>query len=254
MHTPHHTDARRFSGDGRDHGRAEHRRTAEPRSWDAGEERGPGYGRSSVHDPRQPQPGRYGYGRGAAGAYGSGDRDADWRERQAFDYGTPAAGRHEPGYHQPTGQGGMMNAGAAEQDSPMFYGQSGWRPGEADTGQGYAYGRHGRRHDDWDSRAHGPGAEIWREPEAWSGQGAAHQDFEPDYLHWREAQMRNLDRDYLTWREERRQKFSQDFDDWRSRRATARAGEESPEAENVNVGDVADGGTGGGDDQDKRKR
>ena len=253
MHTPHHTDARRFSGEERDHDRGDHRRSAEPRSWD-GDDRARQYGRDPAHDPaRSSHPGRYGYGRSGAAPYWGADRDADWRERQTFEYGARASVRPEAGYHQPTGQGGMMNAGAAEQGSPLFYGQSGWRPGEADPGQAYGYDRR-QRHDDWDARAHGPGAEIWREAEPWSGQSPAHRDFEPDYLHWREAQMRNLDRDYLTWREERRQKFSQDFDDWRSRRATARAGETAPEAENVNVGDVADGGTGGGDDQDKRKR
>jgi hypothetical protein len=68
-------------------------------------------------------------------------------------------------------------------------------------------------------------------------------DFDPDYVSWRDDQLRAHDRDYHAWREERRrsydedygtwrrerqEKFGQDFSDWRSRRTAepaARPGE-----------------------------
>lgn len=238
MHTPHHTDARRRLHEARDQDRAgDPRRTAEPRSWRGDEDRGPGD-----------------FERGEAAAGPAGDRDLEWRERRSW-YGAPVGGRYDPDYRQPTGQGGMMNAGAQEEPgSPLFYGQSGWRPGDPNAEPRYGEGRANRGYEDWATRSHAPGAQIWREPEPERRESAGgRHDFEPDYLHWRDAQMRNLDRDYLAWREERRQKFSQDFDDWRSRRDTARAGDDSPETENPNVGDVADGGTGGGDDESKKR-
>ncbi len=46
----------------------------------------------------------------------------------------------------------------------------------------------------------------------------AHHD--PDYLQWRNEQLRSLDSDYESWRRERYQKFSEDFNTWRSQRAT----------------------------------
>lgn len=59
---------------------------------------------------------------------------------------------------------------------------------------------------------------------------------DPDYVSWRDDQLRAHDRDYQAWREERRrsydddygkwrrerqEKFGQDFSDWRSQRGTA---------------------------------
>ena len=42
----------------------------------------------------------------------------------------------------------------------------------------------------------------------------ADEDFDPDYLQWREAQLRQLDDDYRAWR---RHKFAEDFSRWRER-------------------------------------
>lgn len=45
--------------------------------------------------------------------------------------------------------------------------------------------------------------------------------FDPDYVRWRQDQMRQLDDDYRTWRRERYQKFSEEFNAWRSSRTPA---------------------------------
>lgn len=39
-------------------------------------------------------------------------------------------------------------------------------------------------------------------------------DFDPDYLQWREEQLRQLDEDYRAWRQH---KFAEDFRQWRTR-------------------------------------
>jgi hypothetical protein len=41
------------------------------------------------------------------------------------------------------------------------------------------------------------------------------QEFDPDYLNWRDQQMQRHDRDYLDWRREQRQKYDNDY--WRFR-------------------------------------
>lgn len=44
-------------------------------------------------------------------------------------------------------------------------------------------------------------------------------DYDPDYRHWREEQLRNLDEEYEAWCQERRKKFSSEYDSWRKNRA-----------------------------------
>ncbi|MFI4966784.1 MAG: hypothetical protein ACHP9T_15630 [Caulobacterales bacterium] len=69
-------------------------------------------------------------------------------------------------------------------------------------------------------------------------------DCDPDYLHWREQQMKRHDRDYADWRrhqqeqydseyrrfrDERRDDFHERFQDWRAQRdAAAKAADEAP--------------------------
>ena len=48
---------------------------------------------------------------------------------------------------------------------------------------------------------------------------AGHERFEPDYLQWRQQQMRELDRDYVAWRATRHRPFGEEFDEWRRGRA-----------------------------------
>ena len=79
--------------------------------------------------------------------------------------------------------------------------------------------------------SHGSGSYGGARPtsqHARSGDGAssgAHRDstFDPDYLQWRNEQMRKLDDDYLQWRKERYSKFSAEFNEWRQRGRAAGA-------------------------------
>ncbi|WP_028996707.1 hypothetical protein [Azohydromonas australica] len=65
----------------------------------------------------------------------------------------------------------------------------------------------------------GGGFQSWGHvPEAPQGHRSAEAredvDFDPDYLQWREEQLRQLDEDYRAWR---RHKFAEDFKQWRTR-------------------------------------
>lgn len=65
----------------------------------------------------------------------------------------------------------------------------------------------------------GPGQGGWgRVPEA-PHAGAEHEEFDPEYLHWREQQLHALDEDYRAWRQDRYRRFADEFTEWRARRA-----------------------------------
>lgn len=124
-------------------------------------------------------------------------------------------------------------------------------------GQGYerALQRSRQSGEAYPRHAYAPGSQIWEDTgREWSGvrgmQGGrpAQEEFEPDYLHWREQQLSAFDNDYRSWRDERRQKFSTDFDTWRSSRPKT---EMKAEAANPIVGDVSDGGVGRDDLKNK---
>ncbi len=93
---------------------------------------------------------------------------------------------------------------------------------------------------------HAPGRQIWKDRD--TGASGRH-DFEPDYLHWRDQQLKAFDNDYSAWRSERRQKFSSDFESWRSSRPKG----VQTEAANPYVGDVSEGGTAEGNKLDDNK-
>lgn len=175
------------------------------------------YGRSEMRGEPMSDRGsfdRYGYGNQPYGGRQSGPDD--WRSPGAFAQGPGA----------PAGEFGR------DYGVNRAYGQSQGR-----YGQGGGYGQ-GQGHGGYPDHGYAPGGQIW---EGQGGQtSGGRQDFEPDYLHWREQQMSKFDRDYDEWRSERRQKFSSDFDTWRSSRA-----------ENPVVGDVSDGGVGSQKDAKK---
>lgn len=65
----------------------------------------------------------------------------------------------------------------------------------------------------------GGGFQAWghvpEAPQAHRSTGTqAEEDFDPDYLQWREEQLRQLDEDYRAWRQH---KFAEDFKQWRNR-------------------------------------
>lgn len=188
--------------------------------WEQSRSRGGGYAGAQFGDWESGAQG------GAVGSqlYGGYDRHGAGRNMSQSDYG---------GY----GQGGGMSG----QGYGGNYGdnQERWHGGH----QGY------RGQSGYETGGYAPGSQIWDEPARGyaRGRGGHDHDHEPDYLHWREQQMRGFDEDYAAWRNERRQKFSSDFDTWRRNRPRD---ENRAQAENPIVGDVSDGGTG---DMSKKK-
>src|SRR4029079_10816506 len=89
-------------------------------------------------------------------------------------------------YGQSYGQGSMAGG----------WGQSGYGQGGG-HGQGGSFGQSGSQHD---------------------------QDWDPDYRHWREQQVRKLDDDYRRWRSERAEKFGTDFQSWREKLSSSGSG------------------------------
>lgn len=80
------------------------------------------------------------------------------------------------------------------------------------------------------------GVEAFGPPADYAYHPRAGHEFDPDYLDWREEQMRSHDRDYHDWRQarqqsydddyrrfrsERREHFGRTFDDWRNQRSAA---------------------------------
>ncbi|MFN3352655.1 MAG: hypothetical protein ACK4Z5_03515 [Brevundimonas sp.] len=242
-------DDRRMSPE-RDDGR-----DREHRSWqDQDRARGGGV-HPAMSGGRQGDWGSAGYGQAAQGSqlYGGPGQGGGIQGQSDYGgysgYGGPSAGGGAPrSQGDDATRHGRFDQGHGETGYGRGgYGQSGAHAGSA--GADYGYGR----------QSHAPGSQIWGQEDHRSirqgsggtyGQGGhdphhgAHHEFEPDYLQWREAQMRSFDDDYRSWRDERRQKFSSDFDTWRSsRNGDAARNNLSASA----VQDVADGGKGQSD-------
>jgi hypothetical protein len=107
------------------------------------------------------------------------------------------------------------------------YGLEG-HPGSADAerGPGWGFERADRRDErwrnfDWDD----PGvstSQAGYAAQARSHPGDehphAHEEFEPDYVRWRDEQMRAHDRDYQDWRREQHQQYDEQYRQFRSER------------------------------------
>lgn len=145
------------------------------------------------------------YERSAAGSnYGdwSGSRSAQ-DERYRGGYGGQESGRED--YH---------GGGHERQESrePGNYGRQDY----GNSGRfGGGEGQYGMRRD--------MGSMHRQDDMAWGrGEqgGSRHEsEFDPDYLQWRNEQMRSLDEDYRSWRRDRFKKFSDEFSTWRGQRA-----------------------------------
>lgn len=189
------------------------------------------------------------------------DERRSWREEDPYQ-GRPPEGRYAQGWRdqgwRDQDYGEDVNAGHGRWAGP-FARWRGWEPDfrrrwESDERRRYGqdrlagsdYGPHDWRSRTYPRHAYAPGSQIWDSPgvgdEAYGAPDWGHdRDFEPDYLHWRNEQIRNFDRDYHQWRTERRQKFSTDFASWRQSKPKDRP---HNEAANPFVGDVSDGGDG----------
>jgi hypothetical protein len=136
---------------------------------------------------------------GTAEGTGAGSGQQAWQGREAPAHGTaPGDFRH----------GGLGVRGHVAEAPHLGTGEpSGPGRSAADAGGFQGGGDFGGGFHAW---GHVPEA-----PEARRSAGAqADEDFDPDYLHWREEQLRQLDEDYRAWRQH---KFAEDFKQWRAR-------------------------------------
>ncbi len=126
-----------------------------------------------------------------------------------YGYGTraPDIGGHEPRalyrpeqHYRPDDRGLQQGATAP-----------GNRPGRS-----YGYGHDGRP--DGGYAGNGGPDGIDHNDRSPSHRGSQRR-YDPDYLTWREEQMRLLDEEYDLWRAERYQKFTEEFNAWRSARS-----------------------------------
>lgn len=211
--------------------------------------------------------------------YYSGQEDRSWREPDSRrdsalrNATSPRGGDWAPSYGRSAQSaqfhGGHDDHGVGQNQGQSDYGRgrSGFSTGGYDRSPDYGQNDRGRSHGYGGAYAErgresgqAPGAQIWSDQDQRSirqgsggtyGQGQyarPEHEFEPDYLHWRENQMKTFDDDYRSWRDERRQKFSSDFDTWRNSRQDAPRNDLSASG----VQDVADGGKGHPDDVKKK--
>lgn len=163
-----------------------------------------------------------------------GDRDRPSEDR-SFEGGEPWRGEARYGarydqdrtgyrgqeYGMEGGRSHEMDAGRGRDDRDE---RETWRP---DRGEPYG---------DLELNPRNRGVEEFGPPHDYAYHPQAGREFDPDYLHWREEQMRGHDRDYHEWRRnqrqaydedyrrfraERREHFGRSFQDWRAQQSAA---------------------------------
>jgi hypothetical protein len=183
--------ARYYGADTRSYGAHPH----DPAAGERAPWRGERYGAARDEDR-----GVYGSGYDARGDYGR-DEDHGYRSFEGDfhggqEYGMPAGGRR-PGQQSITGAGGQdLGYDSRRRDtkfSDMPYGD---QPLPHDLG----------------AREFGAPADYAYHP--------AEHELEPDYVAWRDAQMRTHDRDYAAWRAEQHKRYDEDYRTFRSERKT----------------------------------
>lgn len=113
------------------------------------------------------------------------------------EYGMPASQR--------SGRRGYAGAGGDD------LGYDSRRRGRETAFSDMAYGDQPLPHDRG-AREFGPPADYAYHP--------TEQDLEPDYVAWRDAQMRSHDRDYAAWRADQHKRYDEDYRTFRSERKT----------------------------------
>jgi hypothetical protein len=141
------------------------------------------------------------------------------RDRYAARYDQDRAGYGEqqdagaPGYRAQGERGDTARFGdVASPQGGEPYGYAGQEygleghPGVSGGGSGWGF----------DRKAQGAG----QDPAAYGRQTPSHPDreFDPEYLHWREEQMRAHDRDYQDWRREQHRRYDDQYRQYRSER------------------------------------
>jgi hypothetical protein len=143
------------------------------------------------------------------GARRTDERDRP-REGRAFGGGDPweAEGRYGARYDQDrAGYGGQeygMEGGRAHRRGEARGPDRGDQRETWRRDQGQPYG-------DLELNARNRGIEEFGPPHDYAYHPQAGHEFDPDYLHWREEQMRGHDRDYHEWRRARRDAYDEDY-------------------------------------------
>lgn len=154
----------------------------------------------------------------------------------------------------------------------------GYGRGQADDASRFGGGYGGQ---EYGMEGHGGGnrrGEQYGAPQDYANQPQAGREFDSDYLHWREEQLRIHDRDYQDWRRhqqeqhdeeyrkfrtERRDTFGRNFLDWRAQRNTGSGGGASAAQASggsefgktpPEVQATTDGGAGRGEDAERKGR
>jgi hypothetical protein len=200
---------------------------------------GQGYGqeRRSFGDQARFNSDQARYGSGSRGGRGEGEDEAWRRDRYGsrFDQDRTSYGsgydRDQGGYgrgqeYGMEGRGGQTRRNAG--DDLGYASRRGgddretWRPAE-----GAPYG-------DLEMNPRNRGVQEYGQPADYAAHPQAGHEFDPEYLRWRDQQMKNHDRDYQDWRRhqheqydndyrkfraEKRDSFHRTFQDWRAQRS-----------------------------------
>lgn len=188
-----------------------------------------------------------GYGasneRSAAGSnYGDWSGSRGMRDDSARGgYGLQEQDRGERGDHPGRSEDHYYHGGSQERQGRDEQGNF----GRQDYGNG---GRFGGGDSPYGMRDMGPMPRQGGE----RGQSGQQDEFDPDYIRWRDQQMRSLDEDYRSWRQDRYKKFSDEFSTWRGQRSSAAAsgpgessGAEEPETAGSRGGSGSSASTSG---------
>lgn len=197
-------------------------------NWD--DPRGPRHDQERDHGRREPMRDRPGPG-GERRAFGEPRSSESWARdryvRRYDDAGSAGYARDDRrGGESSVSHGGEPYAYGGQEYGVESYG------GHATGGPGWGLARDGERRRGFDFDDPGVG-------QSQAGYGAearshSEHDFDPDYLRWRDEQLRAHDRDYEAWRRdqhrqydeqyhqfrtERQRHFGQAFHEWRSQRS-----------------------------------
>lgn len=141
--------------------------------------------------------------------YRSGDPRDRWRGQDA------PRGRLAGPERRTFGQEGRFNSDTARYGGERDTGErEPWRRERHDDGQAYG----APPDEDWGYGGQEYGVEAPHYSAAFPNQPRPDGRFEPEYLSWRDAQLRAHDRDYEAWRADRQRRYDDDYRAWRSQR------------------------------------
>jgi hypothetical protein len=165
--------------------------------------------------------------------------DPEWRRRDQDERRAGERPGERPGERRTFGEGGEPWRGEGrygaryDQDRAGYggqeYGVEGGRDHRRDPGERYLRDRdedqremwspdRGEPYGDLELNPRNRGIQDYGPPHDYAYHPQAGHEFDPDYLHWREEQMRSHDRDYHEWRRNQRQAYDEDYRRFRTER------------------------------------